>query len=128
MARLGYFLLCDAAIRTSGKMNALGIFNTICVGSVPTLHPHLALLAEILDEPGEHTFQFHFKASDETDIIPASPEGKFRIGEMGFQEVVIEIGNLPLRQEGFLSVEIWVDGKKLGQRDLMVRKLALPST
>lgn len=123
MARLGYFVLCDAAVRTSGKMNALGIFNTIFVRAFPGVHPHLALLAEVLDEPGEHTFQFHFKGSDESDLLPPTPVGKFSVGEFGTQEIVGEIGNLPLRQEGFLAVELWVDGKKTGQRDIMLRKM-----
>ncbi|MBI5367449.1 MAG: hypothetical protein HZA54_10470 [Planctomycetes bacterium] len=122
-ARVSYFLVCDSAVRTSGKMNALGIFNTIFVRQFPTVHPNLALVAEVVDEPGEHTFQFHFKSSDENDVLPPPPAGKFVIGEFGSQEIAAEIGNLPLRQPGFLAVELWIDGKKAGQRDIMLRRL-----
>lgn len=120
--KVNYLVICDGALRTAGKLNILGIFNIVNVRKLPTQQPFMALVAELNAEPGEHEFFFQFKSSTGEDLAPATPKGKFKVGDVGLGEVVAELRNFPITKTGFLSVQIVIDGKVAGQRDLLIRK------
>ncbi|MEK7468361.1 MAG: hypothetical protein AAB074_13200 [Planctomycetota bacterium] len=120
--KVNYLIICDGALRTAGKLNILGLFNIVNVRKFPTQQPFMALVAELNAEPGEHEFWFQFKGSSEEDLAPATPKGKFKVGDVGLGEVVAELRNFPLTKAGFLSVQLVIDGKVAGQRDLLIRK------
>lgn len=120
--KVNYLIVCDGVVRTHGKLNLIGIFTVITVKKLPCGHPYMALVAELNSEPGEHEFQFRFKGSEEEDLAPPSPTGKFRVDDVGIGEVVAELRNFPIVKKGFLMIQLWIDGKLVGQRDLMVRE------
>jgi hypothetical protein len=120
--RVNYLVACDGVVRTHGKLNLLGIFNIITVRKLPCVHPFLALVAELNAEPGEHEFQFHFRSSGDEDLAPATPAGKFKVDDVGLGEVVAELRNFPIRKAGFLAIQLVIDGKLQGQRDLLIRQ------
>lgn len=119
--KVNYLVVCDGALRTQGKLNLLGLFTVVNVRKLPTQHAFMALVAELNAEPGEHEFWFQFKGSGGEDLAPATPKGKFKVGDVGLGEVVAELRNFPLTKPGFLSVQIVINGKVAGQRDLLVR-------
>ena len=120
--KVNYLVVCDGALRTQGKLNILGLFNAVNVRKFPTQHPFLALVAELNAEPGEHEFWFQFRDSEDKDMAPPTPKGKFKVGEIGLGEVVAELRNFPITKAGFLAIQLVIDGKVAGQRDLLVRK------
>ena len=120
--KVNYLIVCDGVVRTHGKLNLLGMFNVITVRQLPCVHPYMALAAEINSEPGPHEFLFRFRGSGDEDLAPETPVGKFKVDDVGVGEVIAELRNLPVVREGFLAIQLVIDGKVVGQRDLMVRK------
>jgi len=120
--KVNYLIVCDGAIRTGGKLNLLGIFNIITVRKVPCYHPYLALVAELNSEPGEHEFVFRFRGTGDEDMTPQTPVGKFKVDDVGIGEVVAELRNFPITKTGFLAIQLVIDGKLCGQRDLLIRQ------
>ncbi|MBI2922776.1 MAG: hypothetical protein HYY18_17120 [Planctomycetes bacterium] len=123
--KVNYLIACDGVVRTQGKLNVLGIFTVITVRKVPCVHPYLALVAELNAEPGEHEFLFRFRGSGDEDLTPATPVGKFRVDDVGVGEVVAELRNFPIVKAGFLAIQLVIDGRVAGQRDLIVRSVEI---
>ncbi|NUN50569.1 MAG: hypothetical protein HUU15_17290 [Candidatus Brocadiae bacterium] len=119
--KVNYLIACDAAVRTSNKLNLLGIFSSISVRSLPARHGQLAIVAEINAEPGEHEFRYVFKDTEGKDAAPATPPGKFKVENVGLGEVVAELRQFPVARAGFLSIQLEINGKVVAQRDILVR-------
>lgn len=68
------FSLCDAATADIGKLNMLGVFDTIFVSKIPLVYPHCAVAVRIRfqrDEKGEHDVNVNVVDFDGKRLLPA---------------------------------------------------------
>lgn len=110
-ARHAFF--CDAATSdSSGKLNALGIFDNINAKTFPATHPELTLVLTLRGhrtEVGEHTLKINLVDADGKDLIPPI-EGKFAMRPEALDaNLILNIQNLTLPAPGIYSVDIAVD-------------------
>ncbi|MBI4563849.1 MAG: hypothetical protein HY716_04050 [Planctomycetes bacterium] len=123
--RAAFFILCDSATRTSGKLNLIGIFDRIRTTTIPSRQPSMAIVAKILGgaDTAEHVARIRFVDTNEQDILPPFPEMKFKFGETGGHDVISTIEGLPIVREGFWQVNLEVDGILIAKADLVVEKV-----
>lgn len=111
------FVLCDAANDSLGKLNLLGVFDTITV-KLPGIHPLCVIAARIRfnkDENGEHVFSIGILNPDETvskvilnkKIINVVMENSH---ETACVNLILSIVGLELTQYGTHRIYIEIDG------------------
>ena len=117
--RLG--LLADAATKSGGKLNLLGVFDRISASSFPVQHRRLALILRL---------EFHASEAGQTkeiEIVFMNADGKSLTGRKGQfvvgdlsdfageirvqDDQIIEIENLPLPSAGNYEFQILVGGE-----------------
>ncbi|MBI4231658.1 hypothetical protein HY605_00375 [Candidatus Peregrinibacteria bacterium] len=121
--KLNYIILCDAIVDTGGKVNLLGIFSNIFTKTFPSAHPKFAIALNFTGEPAEHTLTLRIIDTSGNEVMPPSPQLKFRCPEFGEASIGITVENLQIRAPGFLTVQVIVDGNKIGEKDLIVSKM-----
>ncbi len=112
-------LLADAAtIDASGKLNILGIFDTISVAQLPAQHPHVSLVLRFsasMGEAGAHQVDIRLTDPDGKEVVrmggevqvapgPARTGGQIRVPQ------VVNIDRLLLSVAGRYTFDISVDG------------------
>ena len=113
------FSLCDAATDSHGKLNILGVFDTIYSQKIPSAHPQCAIAIRLRlarSEGGDHKFAIQLVDQDGAAIMPAM-EGNFGIN---FDEtarvsatvnLILYIHNLQLKNYGDCAINLVVDGR-----------------
>lgn len=126
--RLSFALFADAAnLSQEGKLNILGVFDAVQVGSLPTLHPRAHLVVRLKGSPadaGNHVITLRWLdpsgqelwASNGELSIGAAPPG---VNEMDFP--LIAAIDLPLAAAGAHVMQIALDGTLHGDVKLHVR-------
>ncbi|OHB74276.1 MAG: hypothetical protein A2Z34_03605 [Planctomycetes bacterium RBG_16_59_8] len=120
--KLNHMIFCDHVCETSGKVNMLGIFTTIWARQFPCQHPQFFIAISLSGQPNEHTFRLQFRDTSGNFILPPTPELKFRCPEFGEANVNVRIDGLRIQKPGFVAVEVFVDGEKLGEKDLIANQ------
>lgn len=120
---LHFLLFCDNVNETSGKVNILGIFTTIWAKQLPCVHPQFFIAMSVSGPPGEHTFKLQFRDTSGNAILPPTPEMKFRCPEFGEANVNVRIDGMRVQRAGFVTVEVYVDLGKIGEKDLMISEV-----
>ena len=122
------FLLCDAATDTAGKLNILGAFDSIMVGSFPAVHPQCAIALRIRFlrvEEGDHTVRISLIDADGHSIVPdldASMNVKFGGPESSLAaNLIMNLQRLQFKKAGEYSIELTVDGRNEKSLPLMIR-------
>jgi len=121
--KLNYIIFCDCIAESGGKVNILGVFSTIYSKAFPAVHQKFGIALNLSGDPIEHTLNLQFRDTNGKDVIPKTPPLKFKCPEFGDANLNITIENLPLQNPGFLTVEVLVDNKKTGEKDLIVSKV-----
>lgn len=113
-------LLADAAtIDASGKLNILGIFDTISVPQLPAQHPHVSLVLRFsasVSEAGAHQVDIRLIDPERKEVVhmggevqvapgPARTGGRIRVPQ------VVNIDRLLFEAAGRYTFEISVDGE-----------------
>ena len=123
------FSLCDAAtIDAAGKLNILGAFDTIWIGSMPAVYPACTIATRIRFENierGEHRITVSFIDLDGKSIIPTA-NGVIKIDfpseqRSGSASSVLNIQMLKLEKYGEYSIDLAVDGRSEASLPLFVR-------
>lgn len=123
------YALCDAATNDSGKLNILGVFDSIWARELPVAHPQCAIALRIrFDsiERGEHRVAVTFVDLDGKNIIsPAHgiinvnfPDGQ----RSGSANLILNIQMLKLEKYGEYSIDLAIDGRSEGSLPLFVIK------
>lgn len=110
-------LLADAAnVSREGKLNVLGVFDTIYARQFPTVHPHMALVLRLeaaSDEEGPHDIEVQLVAPDGTVLVRAPGTVTlpgFAPGDpIGFDHV-LSFANTRFAGPGRYAVRVAVDG------------------
>jgi len=124
------FSLCDAATADAGKMNILGIFDTINTTKMPAVHPQCTIALRLrfsAMEAGAHNIQVDFVNADGKYIIP-SAKGRINVNiskdsMSGIANLILNIQGLKLEKYGEYAVRLAVDGRQEGvSLPLIVKK------
>jgi hypothetical protein len=126
-------LLADAAnLSADGKLNILGVFNTIFSDRYPAVHPEMKLVLRLqlhpaeLDQPKEVNVQLRNDEGRRIDgfganfSVQATP-GVGLGGEMLTTDSVVSVSNLYLESPGTYEFVILVNGEVKAQVPLKAR-------
>ncbi len=132
--RVEVFSLCDAATNDAGKLNILGIFDTLWTTKIPAIHPQCAIALRIryaAQEQGEHKVLVNFVDVDGKHVLP-SAQGMIRInfseGQLSAPaDLILYIQGLRLERFGEYSIDLVIDGKHEASLPLFVKERNLHS-
>jgi len=122
------FTLCDAAADYNGRLNILGVFDTIFTPQVPATHPFCAVAVRIRFTPierGQHRLTLHIVDDDGNLVIP-SLEGPFNVeipnnAPMAAANLVLNLGMLRLPKIGEYAINLAIDGRQEASLPFFVR-------
>jgi hypothetical protein len=111
-------LLADAAnVSREGKLNVLGVFDTIYARQFPTMHPHMALVLRLEAGPAEagrpHDVHVELVAPDATVLVrvPGTVTlGARETGEPVAFDHVLGFVNTAFAAPGRYTIRVAVDG------------------
>jgi len=122
------FLLCDAATDSQGKLNVLGAFDSIFVGTVPAVHAHCAVVLRLRmerAEQGEHTITMHLIDEDGQHVIQPL-EGRLRVhggpSATATSNLILNMQGLKLTRFGELAFHLQIDGKPVASLPVYIRQ------
>ena len=108
---------CDAAnVSREGKLNLLGIFNSIHAAEFPCTHPHLALVLRVearLGEEGVYPLEIQLVDEDGQQLFDISGQLSLQGAEPGrpmTAQTIMDINNLQLPRPGTFAFEVFLDG------------------
>lgn len=106
---------CDAAnVSREGKLNLLGIFNSIHAQQFPATHPHLSLVIRVEARFGdEGTYPIHIPFVDEDGGELFKIDGQLTLqgaqpGRPTTAQTVMDINNFQLPRPGTYTFEIFL--------------------
>jgi hypothetical protein len=125
---VSFALFADAAnISQEGKLNILGVFDALQIGSLPAVHPRATLVIRLKAAEGDegmHTLAFGWMGPGGEEIWSSSGEIEVGTPPPGSYEVdipVIAAIDLPLRQAGAHTMRVELDGELRAEIFLHVR-------
>lgn len=111
---------CDAAnVSREGKLNLLGIFNSIHAAQYPCTHPHLAFVLRVearLGEEGVYPLEIKLADEDGQEVFKINGQLSLRGAQPGrpmTAQTIMDINNLQVPKPGTYSFEIFVDDRHL---------------
>jgi hypothetical protein len=111
---------CDAAnLSREGKLNLLGIFNSIHAAQFPCSHPHLALVLRVEARMGEEgTYPLDLKLVDEDghELFVIGGQVSLQGAQPGrpmTAQTIMDINNFQLPRAGVYTFEIFIDKKHM---------------
>lgn len=109
---------CDAAnVSREGKLNLLGIFNSIHAATFPCTHPHLCLVLRVeagLGEEGAHPIEIKLADEDGHEIFKVTGQLALqgaRPGRPMTAQTVMDINHFQIPRPGTYSFEIFIDNR-----------------
>lgn len=125
---VSFALFADAAnLSQEGKLNVLGVFDALQIGSLPAVHPRATLVIRLKadsDDVGLHTMAFGWVGPGGDEIWSSSGEVEVGSPPPGAIEIdipVIAAIDLPIQQAGTHTMRIELDGELRTELNLHVR-------
>lgn len=116
---------CDAAnVSREGKLNLLGIFNSIHAAEFPCTHPHLALVLRVearLGEEGTYPLEIRLVDEDGQQLFHINGQLSLQGAEPGrpmTAQTIMDINNLQLPRPGTYAFEVRLDGRRSRSVDI----------
>jgi hypothetical protein len=128
---ISFALFADAAnLSQEGKLNILGVFDAVQVGSLPSVHPRTTLVLRLkaeAEDAGTHQLTLRWMSPEGEELW--STEGELNVGAPADAsgEVVLPLIaalDLPLDEQGEYAMEIELDGEAAAEIPLYVRTAA----
>ena len=126
--RIAFALFADAAnISQEGKLNILGVFDAVQVGSLPALHPRAHLVARITggrDDAGTHAMTLTWRNPDGATLWTTSGELRVEAPPQGVEQMdlpFIAALDLPLDRSGTFSLAMQIGSFEVASVLLQVR-------
>ncbi len=128
MMHVTFALFADAAnLSQEGKLNILGVFDALQVGSLPSLHPRATLVVHLKGSPadaGSHRVQLQWMSPSGAELwssegelgVQAPPSG---VTEMDFP--LLAQLDLPLDASGRYVMRLGLDGETRAEVPIQVR-------
>lgn len=107
---------CDAAnISREGKLNLMGIFNSIHAQQFPATHPHLSLVLRVearIGDEGTYAIEIPFVDEDGGELFKI--DGQLQLqgaapGRPMTAQTIMDINNFQIPRPGTFTFEIFVD-------------------
>jgi hypothetical protein len=118
--KLNRFETCDyAMISQDGKLSVIGIFDRIFVRTLPAQHPSMCFVVVAKGTPG---------SDHKIKLVITGPSGN-KINEMpiniktnneGHFNVIATLNNLPITEQGVLTIDCFDGDKKLGTKEVVI--------
>lgn len=109
---------CDAAnVSREGKLNLLGIFNSIHATQFPCTHSHLALVLRVeagIGEEGVHPIEIKLADEDGRQVFKLTGQLALQGAQPGrpmTAQTIMDINNFQIPRPGVYSFEIFIDNK-----------------
>ena len=111
---------CDAAnVSREGKLNLLGIFNSIHAAQFPCTHPHMALVLRVearLGEEGTYPLELKLVDEDGHELFAIAGQVTLQGGEPGrpmTAQTIMDINNFQMPRPGTYAFEIFIDKRHM---------------
>src|SRR4051812_43613701 len=122
------FALCDAATDSGGKLNILGVCDTIGAARTPAVHKRCAIVLKIRFqriERGEHRLKLNIVDQDGTAVIPPL-DAPVTINfpdamPSATAQMILDLQNLKFEKFGEFSIDLAVDGREESSIPLFIR-------
>jgi hypothetical protein len=127
------FAMCDAATDSGGKLNILGVYDTIGAAKTPVVHARCAIVLKVRFERierGDHRLKLTIVDQDGNAVIPpldapltinfpdAAPSAT--------AQLILDLQNLRFNAFGEFSIDLAVDGRQEASIPLFVRQVQPP--
>jgi hypothetical protein len=127
--RIEIFALCDAATADHGKLNMLGVFDSIWVSKLPAVHSQCAIVLRVRFESierGEHKVAVNFVDIDGKNVMPPA-QGNLSISFPDEQKsvsshLILNIQGLKLERLGEYAIDLAIDGQQRASLPLFVKE------
>ena len=109
--KVNFLLICESAdFDSSGKLNIYGVFDQIRTGGFPALRKKLSIVLQLELPKGKHTQYVKFRKNNwEVRTLDVNIEKE----EDSQHNVIHNITNLILPEEGDYEIEVFVDNNKI---------------
>jgi len=125
--------LCAAATDYAGKLNLLGVFDTVLTTKFPAVHPQCAIALRFVfnkGEEGHRVFRLSFVNEDGQVVMPAIELAiDIKVpDEVNYlsRNLIINLQQLKFDAAGQYSVEVLMDGRQVASIPLLVREIKAP--
>lgn len=115
-------IICNEVIedKRSGNKTLVGLFNGIMTPQLPATHPRMFLMASLTSGTGEWPFTFTITSPGGREIFRMRDVARFTDPLVG-HDLVVELRNLPLEEEGVYFVDLRLDGGPIANRRFTVQ-------
>jgi hypothetical protein len=124
--KLNRFETCDyAMISQDGKLSIIGIFDRIFVRNLPAQHPSMCFVVVAKGAPGsDHKMKLVITGPSGNKIneIPI----QIKTNNEGHFNVIATLNNLPITEQGVLTIDCFDDDKKIGTREVILSVMPVP--
>jgi hypothetical protein len=116
-------LLCDQVIddKLSNKKSAIGIFNTILVGKLPTDIHQMVILASLTEIVGRIEVELRLVRDTDNVVIFSGSGGIEAPDPLAVVDLLFAMPGLRIADPGQYAFEMLVAGQLLGRRRFQVR-------
>jgi hypothetical protein len=128
---VSFALFADAAnLSQEGKLNILGVFDAVQVGTTPTVHPRAHLVVRLkgtYQDAGTHSLTLRWINPRGSELWSSTGEIEVTAPPPTVVEMdvpIIASIDLPLDQPGTFAMEIVLDNQSQARLDLQVRSAA----
>jgi hypothetical protein len=125
---VSFAMFADAAnISQEGKLNILGVFDAVHVGSVPAMHPRAHLVVRFKGTPhdvGVHGVSLRWINPAGSELWSSDGQVELAPPPPGVSEIDIPLIasiDLPLDVAGTYAMRLFIDGQQRGEVPLFVR-------
>lgn len=115
-------IICNEVIedKRSGNKTLVGLFNGIMAPQLPASHPRMFLMATLTSGTGDWSFAFVIYTPNGREIFRMRDMVHFNDPLVG-HDLVVELRNLPLEEEGVYFVDLLVDSSPIANRRFTVQ-------
>lgn len=131
--QLAFALFADSAnVSVEGKLNILGVFDALQVGSVPTVHPRASLVMRLkgaLEETGAHRVALTWTSPEGAELWSSSGELEIGTPPAGAVEIdfpLILAFDLPIPAAGTHRLRVVIDDQLQSELPVHVRIGGVP--
>lgn len=126
-------LLADAAnVSREGKLNILGVFDTVFAAQFPTVHPQMQLVLRFTASPGEagssHAVEVRLEAEDGRALfrvpVPVTV-ARHTLGDAIVIDHIVALANVRLESPGRYLFRLVIDGAEAATVPLRVEQVAV---
>jgi hypothetical protein len=125
---ISFALFADAAnLSQEGKLNILGVFDAVQVGSLPTVHPRAHLVVRLKgqrSDAGQHSVTLRWMNPEGEELWSSSGELNIGVPPNGVAEMdlpLLAALDLPIDRAGEYTLNIALDDQHHGSVPLQVR-------